>query len=180
MLCSFISSCTSLTIFDEEDLFFEHKPSNEEPLKNANPDQQAKQQSEIQHKTKVQPEKLRRIEKPQPEKIKPVEKHLSEKPKSVEKPLSEKPKLVEKPQSEKPKRVEKRQPKKIRTVKRPQPRKQQPKPQIYEEDLNPTDILSSYRLGAGDKISIKVFGEPDFSVTTHLSETGTISYPFFR
>lgn len=40
------------------------------------------------------------------------------------------------------------------------------------------EILSNYRLGAGDLISIKVFGEEDFSITTHLSETGTISYPF--
>jgi protein involved in polysaccharide export with SLBB domain len=40
------------------------------------------------------------------------------------------------------------------------------------------EILSNYRLGAGDLISIKVFGEEDFSITAHLSETGTISYPF--
>ncbi|BAP55096.1 protein involved in polysaccharide export [Thioploca ingrica] len=40
------------------------------------------------------------------------------------------------------------------------------------------EILSNYRLGAGDLISIKVFGEEDFSITSHLSETGTISYPF--
>jgi len=45
-------------------------------------------------------------------------------------------------------------------------------------DLNPEDILSSYRLGKGDLISIKVFGEEDFSVTTHLSKEGTLSYPF--
>jgi polysaccharide export outer membrane protein len=67
----------------------------------------------------------------------------------------------------------------------------QPQPQIQEqqpsqlqkiqaviEPKNPEEILSSYRLGKGDLISIKVFGEEDFSVTTHLSKEGTISYPF--
>lgn len=44
--------------------------------------------------------------------------------------------------------------------------------------IDQQEILSNYRLGAGDLISIKVFGEEDFSITTHLSETGTISYPF--
>ncbi|MDM8557661.1 SLBB domain-containing protein [Thiotrichales bacterium HSG14] len=42
----------------------------------------------------------------------------------------------------------------------------------------PEAILSSYRLGAGDLVSIKVFGESDLSLVTHLSETGTVSYPF--
>lgn len=38
--------------------------------------------------------------------------------------------------------------------------------------------MSDYHLNAGDLISIKVFGEEDFSVTAHLNENGTISYPF--
>lgn len=38
--------------------------------------------------------------------------------------------------------------------------------------------LSSYRLDSSDLISIKVFGEPDFSVETRLSDAGTVSYPF--
>ncbi len=46
--------------------------------------------------------------------------------------------------------------------------------------FNQQEILSNYRLGAGDLINIKVFGEEDFSITTHLSETGTISYPFLE
>ena len=67
----------------------------------------------------------------------------------------------------------------------------QPKPELIEPVaqfecqaensammIDQQEILSNYRLGAGDLISIKVFGEEDFSITTHLSETGTISYPF--
>lgn len=38
--------------------------------------------------------------------------------------------------------------------------------------------LSNYRLDSGDLISIKVFGESDFSLETRLSDAGTISYPF--
>jgi polysaccharide export outer membrane protein len=52
------------------------------------------------------------------------------------------------------------------------------KPENREPQINPKQILSKYRVGKGDNISIKVFGEPDFSVTAHLSEEGTISYPF--
>jgi polysaccharide export outer membrane protein len=38
--------------------------------------------------------------------------------------------------------------------------------------------LSSYKLGAGDKISIRVFGEPDFSVSgITLSESGSFMFP---
>ena len=51
------------------------------------------------------------------------------------------------------------------------------KPPQSLEEITPLKI-SDYRLNAGDLISIKVFGEEDFSVTTHLNETGTISYPF--
>ena len=45
------------------------------------------------------------------------------------------------------------------------------------QQLEPTKILSNYRLGKGDFVSIKVFGESEFSVTTRLSDAGTISYP---
>ncbi len=51
-------------------------------------------------------------------------------------------------------------------------------PENIEPELNPDDILSSYRVGKGDNISIKVFGEPDFSVTAKVSKEGSISYPF--
>lgn len=51
---------------------------------------------------------------------------------------------------------------------------QKPQPLEKSTPLN----LSDYRLNAGDQISIKVFGEEDFSVTAHLNEMGTISYPF--
>ncbi|MDM8557792.1 polysaccharide biosynthesis/export family protein [Candidatus Parabeggiatoa sp. HSG14] len=56
----------------------------------------------------------------------------------------------------------------------------EPIPQEPQQSLeiNTPLNLSNYRLNAGDLISIKVFGEEDFSVTTHLNETGTISYPF--
>jgi len=51
-------------------------------------------------------------------------------------------------------------------------------PENIDPELNPDTILSSYRLGKGDNISIKVFGEPDFSVTANVSKEGSISYPF--
>ncbi|RDV28233.1 polysaccharide export protein [Alteromonas aestuariivivens] len=38
--------------------------------------------------------------------------------------------------------------------------------------------MSQYRLGAGDKIAIKVYGEEQLSVETRLPDVGTISYPF--
>ena len=37
--------------------------------------------------------------------------------------------------------------------------------------------LSNYRLGAGDKLRIQVYGEPDLSVEATLSDAGTISLP---
>jgi polysaccharide biosynthesis/export protein VpsN len=36
----------------------------------------------------------------------------------------------------------------------------------------------SYLLGAGDKISIKVFGQDDMALQTQLTDSGTINYPF--
>lgn len=56
--------------------------------------------------------------------------------------------------------------------------KRLPSPPLEESRPDPNVILSNYHLGNGDKISITVFGEPDFSKETHLSESGTISYPF--
>lgn len=41
-----------------------------------------------------------------------------------------------------------------------------------------TEAMSDYKLGAGDKISIYVFDEPDLSMEYTLSGGGTISYPF--
>nr|WP_067298197.1 polysaccharide biosynthesis/export family protein [Marinobacterium profundum] len=38
--------------------------------------------------------------------------------------------------------------------------------------------LSNYSLGAGDLLSIQVFGEDELSVELRLSDAGTISYPF--
>ncbi len=35
-----------------------------------------------------------------------------------------------------------------------------------------------YPIGPGDKINIKVFGEPDLSVETLVGDSGTVSYPF--
>lgn len=46
-----------------------------------------------------------------------------------------------------------------------------------EERTLPENTLSNYRLGPGDRVSIKVFGEPELSVEAHLSDGGTISYP---
>ncbi len=38
--------------------------------------------------------------------------------------------------------------------------------------------FSGYRLGSGDKISIKVFGEEELSSEFTLSDAGTLSFPF--
>lgn len=38
--------------------------------------------------------------------------------------------------------------------------------------------LSDYPLGAGDLLSIQVFGEEELSVELRLSDAGTVSYPF--
>src|SRR5450631_1116906 len=40
----------------------------------------------------------------------------------------------------------------------------------------PTD--SDYRLGPGDRITIKVFGEEDLSMDVRLNDTGRLNYPF--
>ena len=40
----------------------------------------------------------------------------------------------------------------------------------------PTD--SDYKLGPGDKITIRVFGEDDLSMDVRLNDTGRLNYPF--
>lgn len=41
------------------------------------------------------------------------------------------------------------------------------------------NAVSSYRLGAGDAISIRVYGEPDLSLEeVKIGDTGNISFPF--
>jgi len=37
---------------------------------------------------------------------------------------------------------------------------------------------STYTLATGDQVSIQVYGEAELSIETHLSDAGTISYPF--
>ena len=38
--------------------------------------------------------------------------------------------------------------------------------------------VADYRLGSGDKILIKVYGEDDLTVETLLSDSGLVNYPF--
>ena len=40
------------------------------------------------------------------------------------------------------------------------------------------ELMSSYKLGAGDQIRIIVFREPDLSFETELTDAGTIIFPF--
>ncbi len=40
------------------------------------------------------------------------------------------------------------------------------------------DAQTEYKFGAGDKIKIQVLGEPDMTIETLVSDSGTISYPF--
>src|SRR6202047_2966069 len=42
----------------------------------------------------------------------------------------------------------------------------------------PTD--SDYKLGPGDRIIIKVFGEEDLSMDVRINDTGRLNYPFLR
>ena len=37
---------------------------------------------------------------------------------------------------------------------------------------------SAYRLGPGDRIIIKVFGEEDLSMDVRINDTGRLNYPF--
>ncbi len=43
--------------------------------------------------------------------------------------------------------------------------------------VNSSDALQGYRLSAGDKVRIAVFGEDDLTVTNQVSARGTISFP---
>jgi len=43
--------------------------------------------------------------------------------------------------------------------------------------VNGSDELQGYRLSAGDKVRIAVFGEDDLTVTSQVSARGTISFP---
>lgn len=46
---------------------------------------------------------------------------------------------------------------------------------LAAEEISPT---AAYKLGPGDRILIKVYGEEDLSVSLVLAETGTFTYPF--
>jgi|SRR5690606_116884 len=39
-------------------------------------------------------------------------------------------------------------------------------------------VDQSYRLGAGDEVEIRVYGENDLTVRTRLGDSGSINYPF--
>lgn len=39
-------------------------------------------------------------------------------------------------------------------------------------------VEQNYRLGAGDHVEIRVYGEDDMTVSTRLGDSGVISYPF--
>lgn len=43
--------------------------------------------------------------------------------------------------------------------------------------VSAADDLRGYRLSAGDKIHVSVFGEPDLSVTERVSDRGSVSFP---
>lgn len=45
-------------------------------------------------------------------------------------------------------------------------------------DHTVTDTISEYELGAGDKIHIMVYREPDLTLDTKISDAGTIILPF--
>jgi polysaccharide biosynthesis/export protein VpsN len=48
----------------------------------------------------------------------------------------------------------------------------------YAEPVNPELSPAGYKLGIGDKIQIDVYDETDLGMTTTISQTGKISYPF--
>jgi protein involved in polysaccharide export with SLBB domain len=49
--------------------------------------------------------------------------------------------------------------------------------QADQNKLAANSSISTYRLGAGDKIKIQVYGEPDMSVEATLSDAGTLIHP---
>ncbi|MGI9288679.1 MAG: polysaccharide biosynthesis/export family protein [Pseudomonadales bacterium] len=46
------------------------------------------------------------------------------------------------------------------------------------QDESASNPAPSYKLGPGDKILVKVYGEEDLSVSIILAETGSFNYPF--
>jgi polysaccharide export outer membrane protein len=40
------------------------------------------------------------------------------------------------------------------------------------------EAAPGYRLGAGDRVAIAVFGEPDLSLDTRIGDSGRVAYPF--
>ena len=46
-----------------------------------------------------------------------------------------------------------------------------------DQDKAAANSVSTYRLGAGDKIKIQVYGEPDMGVEATLSDAGTLVHP---
>lgn len=44
--------------------------------------------------------------------------------------------------------------------------------------VNFAQTAQSYVIGAGDKVEIKVFGQPDLEVTALLGNSGEVNYPF--
>ncbi|MDD5320605.1 MAG: polysaccharide export protein [Methylococcales bacterium] len=46
-----------------------------------------------------------------------------------------------------------------------------------DQDMTAVNSVSTYRLGAGDKIKIQVYGEPDMGVEAKLSDAGTLVHP---
>ncbi|MFZ2171898.1 MAG: polysaccharide biosynthesis/export family protein, partial [Methylococcaceae bacterium] len=46
-----------------------------------------------------------------------------------------------------------------------------------DQDKTVSNSVSTYRLGAGDKIKIQVYGEPDMGVEATLSDAGTLVHP---
>lgn len=50
--------------------------------------------------------------------------------------------------------------------------------QAQSDTVTDNEIMSSYQLGVGDTIQIAVYGEPDLSLQTKLTDAGTIIFPF--
>ncbi len=49
---------------------------------------------------------------------------------------------------------------------------------VFFQFFATVSFSDEYSIGAGDKIIIHVFGEPDLSVETLVGDSGTVSYPF--
>ena len=53
-----------------------------------------------------------------------------------------------------------------------------PPPLIVDQPIVVSSNVSDYRLGAGDKLNITVFGEKELSMEIRLSDAGSFLYPF--